>query len=89
MYKQTHGIAIDSPLGPALANIFLGYCETPLFQINQKTFLYQRYVVDIFATFPNEGKIDEYFAVLNLLHSSPKFATEKDSVLPLLDVKIE
>ena len=27
MYRQTDGIAIGSPLGPVLANIFVGYNE--------------------------------------------------------------
>ena len=31
MYKQTDGVAMRSPLGPALANIFVGYYEEKLF----------------------------------------------------------
>ena len=31
MYKQTDEIAMGSPLGPALANIFVGYYEKKLF----------------------------------------------------------
>ena len=27
MYRQTDGIAMSSPLGPVLANIFVGYNE--------------------------------------------------------------
>ena len=31
MYKQTDGVAMGSPLGPALANIFVGFYEEKLF----------------------------------------------------------
>ena len=27
MYRQVDGVAMGSPLGPVLANIFLGHCE--------------------------------------------------------------
>ena len=72
MYKQTDGIAMGSLLGPVLANTLGGYREIPVFQTNQKAFLYQKFVDDIFATFPNEAKCDEFFAVLNSLHPSRK-----------------
>ena len=93
MYKQTDSIATGSQHGQVLENIFVEYryCETQLFQNNQKTFLYQRYVDDTFATFPIKGECDEFFAVLNSLHPSLKFTIEKeeDGVLPFLDFKIE
>ena len=31
MYRKTDGVAMESPLSPALANIFVGYQETKLF----------------------------------------------------------
>ena len=33
VYKQIDGIAMGSPLGPALANIFAGYYEEKLFNL--------------------------------------------------------
>ena len=91
MFRLIDGVAMGSPLGPALANIFVGYYKNKLFASNSKTFLYQRYVDDIFSIFTTETQCDQFFAVLNSLHPSLRFTVEKekDEVLPLLDVKIE
>ena len=69
MFQQIDGVAIDSSLGSALANIFVGYYEYKLFAFISKTFLYQRYVNDIFSIFTTETQCDQYFAVLVSLHS--------------------
>ena len=89
MFRQSDGVAMGSPLGPALANIFVGYYENKLFAFNSKTFLYQRYVDDIFSIFTTETQCDQFFAVLNSLHPSLRLTVEKDGVLPCLDVKLE
>jgi len=49
MYKQIDGIAMGSPLGPMLANIFVGYHESLRFDLTTKPCMYQRYVDDTFA----------------------------------------
>ena len=54
MYKETDGVAMGSPLGPALANIFDGYYEVKLFSQTQKPPTYFRYV-DTFAIFNHES----------------------------------
>ena len=91
MFRQIDDVAMGSPLGPALANIFAGYYENKPFASNSKTFVYQRYVDDIFAIFTTEAQCDQFFAVLNSLHPSHRFTAEKEEngVLPFLDVKIE
>ena len=91
MFRQIDGVAMGSPLGPALANILVGNHEHKLFASNSKTFLYQRYVDDIFLIFTTERQRDQFFADLNSLHPSLIFTVEKekDGVLPFLDVKIE
>ena len=42
MYKQTDRVAMKSPFGPVLGNIFVGYCEEKLFSQTQKPPTYFR-----------------------------------------------
>ena len=77
MYKQTDGVAMGLPLGPALANIFVGYYEEKLFSQTQKPPTYFRYVDDTFAIFDHEAEADEFLTKLNCLHPSLKFTFEK------------
>ena len=49
MCKQIDSVAMGSPLSVALANVFVGYHESKLFESTTKPFLYHRYVDDTFA----------------------------------------
>ena len=91
MYKQTDGVAMGSPLGLALPNIFVRYYEEKLFSQTQKPPTYFRYVDNTFAIFDHEAEADEFLTKLNCLHSSLKFTfkKEKDKCLPFLDVYVE
>ena len=53
MYKQTDGVAMGPPLGPALVNIFVGYFESKLFSRVQKPTVCFWYVDD---TLPSLNK---------------------------------
>ena len=70
MHKQTDGVAMESPPGLALANIFVGYYEEKLFSQTQKPPTYFKYVDDTFAIFDHEAEADEFLTKLNSLHSS-------------------
>lgn len=91
MYKQIDEVAMGSPLGPVLANIFVGFYEQKLFHNTSKPVVYFRYVDDTFAIFHNEADADSFLNALNHLHPSLKFTFEKENnkSLPFLDVYVE
>ena len=79
---------MGSPLGPALANIFVGYYEEKLFSQTQKPTTYFRHIDDTFAIFDHEAEADEFLTKLNCLHPFLEFTFEKKErkCLPFLDV---
>ena len=91
MHRQIDGVAMGSPLGPSLANIFVGYYKALLFKRVNKPLMYYRYVDDTFAVFNDEDECNEFFSHLNSLHPSLRFTFEKECnrTLPFLDVLVE
>ena len=89
MYRQIDGVSMGSPLGPALANIFVGHQEQKLFNVIDRPLAYFRYVDDTFAVFNND--CNAFLSYLNSLHPSLHFTHEKESnhSLPFLDVLVE
>ena len=81
---------MGSPLGPILANIFVGYFESMLFFEYQKPTNYIRYVDDIFVSYNDDYDIEELFSKISNLHPNLKFTIEKekDNCLPFLDVHL-
>ena len=73
MYQQIDGVAIGSPLGPALANIFEELYKQLLFGNTSKPLLYFRYVDNIFGFFSNKTECNEFLQKLNSLHSTLVF----------------
>ena len=94
IYRQTDGVAMGSPLGPHLANIFMCYMERKWLQecpIDFKPILYRRYVDDTFLLFKCNSHIDLFLNYVNSQHPNIKFTCdkEKDSTLPFLDINIQ
>ena len=91
MYKQLDGVAMGSPLGPALANIFVGFHKSRLFNNTVKPGVYFRYVDDTFVIFGSELECDRCHVNLNQLHPALKFTVEKEQTnyLKFLDVSVE
>lgn len=90
MYQQIDGVAIGSPLGPMLANIFVGFHEKQLFNKINKPCCYLRYVNDTFTSFSSLGKAEEIFSQFNNLHPFLKYTMEieENNQLPFLDVPV-
>ena len=82
---------MGSLLGPALANIFVGYYQTKQFSRVYKSTIYSRYVDNTLAIFKQEGDVNDFLVTLNRQHPALKFTFEKehDSKLAFLDIPVE
>ena len=91
MYRQVDGVAMGSPLGPTLANIFMGFLEDRYFQTNDRPMIYYRYMDDCFILFNDKDECEGMFNDFNQLHPSISFTMESevDNCLPFLDVLVK
>ena len=85
---------MGSPLGPHLANIFMGFMEKRWLQecpIDFKPVLYRRYVDDTFLLFKSDSHFDLFLNYLNCKHPNISFTCDKEenNILPFLDIKIK
>ena len=84
---------MGSPLGPALAYLFMGYHEKKwLLEFDKgKVLMYKHYVNDIFDAFGNEKEAEIFFEFLNCCHKNINFTIEKESnkILSFLDILIK
>ena len=91
-YDQIDGVAMGSPLGPVLANLFMGFHEKRWLDQFQfcDVLLYRRYVDDIICSFNPEEDADEFLKFINTQHPNIKFTfqKQKDGKLAFLDIFI-
>ena len=92
-YKQIDGAALGSPLGPALANIFLSYHKQIWLKncpCEFKPVIYKRYVDDTFLLVRSKDHIEKFQCYLNCHHPNNKFTfeIEENNFITFLDIKI-
>ena len=91
LYIQVDGVAMGSPLGPILADLFMSNLEQKLnrFSVN-KPLIWIRYVDDIFCIFKKQQNIEDFLKRINKWHPNIKFTSEdeRNEKLAFLDVLI-
>ena len=92
-YKQIDGVAMGSPLGSALANIFICNFENKLLKDcphSLKPVFYRHYVDDIFVVFSSLDQAEKFKKYFSSKHPNINFSLEKENGghLSFLDVNI-
>ncbi|KAA3677925.1 uncharacterized protein DEA37_0007683 [Paragonimus westermani] len=90
-YRQKDGVAMGSPLGPLLADIFMAMLErTTLRGIIDNSALYKRYMDDIICVVDETMDLNCLFAEANKAHPNLNFTleAEKDRQISFLDVAL-
>ena len=92
-YKQVDGVAMGSPLGPTLANIFLCHWEEIWIKKCPKQFkpeYYNRFMDDTFLLFSSENHVKKFHKYINTRHKNMTFTfeVEKNNKLAFLDVLV-
>ena len=76
LYEQCEGVAMGSPLGSLLANVFMCHLEERLSDNDLIPSFYRRYVDDTLAIMPGLDAAESFLGVLNGLHPSIHFTME-------------
>ena len=91
LYRQRDGVAMGSPLGPTLADIFMSKLESgPLNGTISKFDVYLRYMDDTFIICDKQYRADELLDSFNRCHYAVKFTMEREQndCLSFLDVHL-
>ena len=93
-YKQIDGVALDPPLGPTFANIFLCFYEQIWLEncpVEFKPVVYRRCVDDTFLLFRSYEHVEKFRAYIDCQHPNIKKFTseiEENNCMSFLDIKI-
>ena len=91
IYKQVDGVAMGSPLGPVLANVFMVELEKQVLPLLAgKVTSWERYVDDTF-TFVKKTEVENVISILNNFHRDIQFTheVEKNGTIAFLDVSVK
>ena len=93
LYKQKDGVAMGSPLGPTMANVFIFFYEVKWLEqcTNEfKPVFYRRYVDDIFVLFKSAEHLSKFSDHFNTCHQNMSFSLEqeKDGKFSFFDVEV-
>ncbi|KAK3727763.1 hypothetical protein QZH41_005213 [Actinostola sp. cb2023] len=90
LYEQIDGVAMGSPLGPLLANVFLCSIEDTLQLDGKMPAYYRRYVDDTLVIMPSTVEANDFLDDLNRCHTSLKFTMEieNNGMLPFLGMQL-
>ena len=78
-YEQCDGVAIGSPLGPTLANVFMCHFESIWLEncpSHFKPIIYRRFVDDTSLLFLSKDHVEKFRNYLNKQHKNIKFTSE-------------
>ena len=91
LYEQIDGVAMGSPLGPLMANVFMCSIEEKLESANKLPSFYRRYVDDTLAMVPDIPSAEAFLTTLNESHPSITFTMEitTNNKLPFIGMEIE
>ena len=92
-YTQVDGVTIGFPLEPSLANAFLCHHETKWLNDRPeqiKPVFYKRYADDMFVLFKMPEHVKPLVGYMNGKYKNINFSfeTEKDGLMPFLDVNV-
>ena len=93
LYKQKDGVAMGSPLGPTMTNVFLSFYEVKWLEQCPKEFkpvFYRRYVDDIFVLFESAEHLSKFRDYFNTRHPNMSFSfeQEKNGKLSFFNVEV-
>ena len=90
LYEQADGVAVGTPLGPLLANVFMCSIEDKLDQDGKLPSYYRRYVDDTFTIMSDIASAGALLDTLNNCHPPAKFTmkVERNSSLPFIGVEL-